>query len=286
MAQRARRPIGRPASEREGHGGSDRDDRVLSRSGRRVSFCTLLLIAGNETTTNLLGNAFQAFFDYPDQHAAMQRSDNLATVVEEVVPYDSPVQGILRLTNEDLDLDGVTIPKDAVVLILFGSANRDETRWTDADRFDVGREPKDHLGFGSGIHLCLGAHLAHLETQIAFDVIRTRLRTLEPRAETVWGGSSILRLQQRGELRHRLQSGSAVQVRPRGDRRLPSPPISVNRAVNGETWSPITAPTSAHRRGRDRWGRLRSTASTHLPGKTEAPSLATISRLEANDRMT
>ncbi len=158
-----------------------------------VSFCTLLLIAGNETTTNLLGNSFQAFFDHPDQHEAMRRSDDLATVVEEVVRYDSPVQGILRLTNEDLTLQDVTIPKDAVVLILFGSANRDETRWEDADRFDVSREPKDHLGFGSGIHLCLGAHLARLETQIAFDVIRTRVRTLEPRAETVWGGSSILR---------------------------------------------------------------------------------------------
>ena len=69
-----------------------------------VSFCTLLLIAGNETTTNLLGNSFQAFFDHPDQHEAMRRSDNLATVVEEVVRYDSPVQGILRLTNEDLTL--------------------------------------------------------------------------------------------------------------------------------------------------------------------------------------
>ena len=104
-----------------------------------VAFCTLLLVAGNETTTNLIGNLYQAFFDHPDQLERMRHRADLAPVVEEILRYDTSIQGILRLANHDLDLDGTEIPTDAVVLILFGSANRDESRWPDADRFDVDR---------------------------------------------------------------------------------------------------------------------------------------------------
>ncbi len=158
-----------------------------------VSFCSLLLIAGNETTTNLLGNAFSAFFENPEQFERVKQVDDLGPVVEEVLRYDSPVQGILRLTNHELQVADATIPPDAVVMILFGSANRDERRWPDPDRFDVDREQIDHLGFGSGIHLCLGAHLARLEATIALDVLRTRLGRIEPRAPATRFGSSILR---------------------------------------------------------------------------------------------
>ncbi len=158
-----------------------------------VGFCTLLLIAGNETTTNLLGNAFNAFFEHPDQHERVLRHGDLGRVVEEILRYDSPVQGILRLAEHDVRLGDVEIPRDAVVMILHGSANRDEARWPDGHRFDVDREPLDHLGFGSGIHLCLGAHLARLETTIALDVLRTRLAGIEPRAPATRVRSSILR---------------------------------------------------------------------------------------------
>ncbi|MDG2112647.1 MAG: cytochrome P450 [Actinomycetota bacterium] len=103
------------------------------------------------------------------------------------------MQGILRLTNTDLRLGDTDIPQDNLMLILFGSANRDETRWADAHRFDIERQPLDHLGFSSGIHMCLGAHLARLETTIALDVLRTRLRSIEPTAEPERLLSPILR---------------------------------------------------------------------------------------------
>ena len=158
-----------------------------------VSFCSLLLIAGNETTTNLLGNAFNAFFENPAQFDRVKRTNDLGPVVEEVLRYDSPIQGILRLTNEQVKIGNAAIPPDAVVMILFGSANRDERRWENSEQFDVDRDPIDHLGFGSGIHLCLGAHLARLEATIAIDVLRARLARIEPRAQPTRFGSCILR---------------------------------------------------------------------------------------------
>jgi len=118
---------------------------------------------------------------------------DLSPVIEEILRYDSSVQGILRLTNEDLTLGDVIIPQDAIVMILFGSANRDESRWTRAEMFDVDREPLDHLGFGSGIHRCLGAHLARLEMRVAIDTMRTRLSAIEPREPATRGHSVILR---------------------------------------------------------------------------------------------
>jgi cytochrome P450 len=118
---------------------------------------------------------------------------DLTRVIEEVLRYDAPVQGIVRLTNHEVDLGDVVIPRDAVVMILFGSANRDETRWTDGDVFDVDREPQDHLGFGSGIHLCLGAHLARLEATVALDVLRSRVAVIEPRGPATRLRSAILR---------------------------------------------------------------------------------------------
>lgn len=158
-----------------------------------VSFCSLLLIAGNETTTNLLGNAFNAFFENPAQFERVKQAPDLGFVIEEVLRYDSPIQGILRLTNEKVRVGDIEIPADAVVMILFGSANRDERRWENAERFDVDRKPMDHLGFGSGIHLCLGAHLARLEATIALDVLRSRLARIEPRGAATRFGSCILR---------------------------------------------------------------------------------------------
>lgn len=158
-----------------------------------VSFCSLLLVAGNETTTNLLGNLFQAFFDHPDQFAMSWQAEDLTPVVEEILRFDSSVQGIVRLTNDEVAVGEVVIPRDQVVFIMFGSANRDEARWPDGNRFDVRRTPQDHLGFGSGIHLCLGAHLARLEVAIAMDVMRTRLESIEARGAGTRCGSSILR---------------------------------------------------------------------------------------------
>lgn len=124
-------------------------------------FCFLLLVAGNETTTNLLSNMVLAFLDAPDQWSLLRsRGEELvAPAVEEALRYDSPVQGFFRTTLSPWK----SMPPGARVLLLFGAANRDPSRWPDADRFIIERERQDHLAFGSGIHLCLGAHLARLE---------------------------------------------------------------------------------------------------------------------------
>ncbi|MEA3217999.1 MAG: hypothetical protein QOJ19_4155 [Acidimicrobiia bacterium] len=189
-------------AERTGRHGDDLISWIISGShesgellGSRdlVSFCTLLLIAGNETTTNLLGNAYKAFYEHPDQYDLVRKADNLGPVVEEILRYDSSVQGIVRLAETDVRIGDTLVPKDAVVMVLFASANRDETRWPDAEQFRVDREPLDHLGFGSGIHLCLGAHLARLEMTTAFDVMRRRLRSFELTAPPMPGHSVILR---------------------------------------------------------------------------------------------
>jgi cytochrome P450 len=144
------------------------------------NFCALLLSAGNETTTNLLGNLFNAFFTFPDQVAKARELQDLSPMVEEILRWESTVQGIVRLTNEDVPVGGSVIPSDSIVLLQTGSANRDETRWEEPDRFDIGRPQLPHFGFGTGIHHCLGAALARLETDIATSVLLSRTTAIEP----------------------------------------------------------------------------------------------------------
>jgi cytochrome P450 len=172
--------------------GSEAGDAPLS-SRDLISFCSLLLIAGNETTTNLLGNAYHAFFAHPDQYELVRRASDLGPVVEEVLRYDSSVQGIARLVEHDVTIGDTAVPRDALLLILFASANRDEARWPDGEELHVDREPLDNLAFGSGIHLCLGAHLARLEVATALDVLRRRLASIAPAGPAVRSPSVIIR---------------------------------------------------------------------------------------------
>jgi cytochrome P450 len=146
------------------------------------NFCALLLSAGNETTTNLLGNLTNAFFAFPRQAAKARELTDLAPVVEEILRWESTVQGIVRLTNDSVIVGDSVIPPDSIVLLQTGSANRDESRWDDADHFDIERPPLPHFGFGTGIHHCLGAALARLETDIATSVLLSRTSAIEPGA--------------------------------------------------------------------------------------------------------
>ncbi len=140
-----------------------------------MTFCVLLLIAGNETTTNLIGNAMKALLQHPEQLAEVQADPALIPgMLEEAVRYESPVQGIPRLTTGDVEFEAGTIPKDSRVMVLIASANRDSARFPDPDRFDIHRNPQGHLGFGHGIHFCLGAALARLEARIAFEELFRR----------------------------------------------------------------------------------------------------------------
>jgi hypothetical protein len=147
------------------------DGRTLTRE-ELIGFAFLLLVAGNETTTNLISNAAILLDLHQDQRARVLADPGLLPgAVEEFLRYDSPVQGLARTTTHEVRLHGETIPSGKKVLLLFASANRDERRVTEPDRFDVTRHPNPHLSFGFGSHFCLGANLARLEARVAFEEI-------------------------------------------------------------------------------------------------------------------
>jgi len=140
-----------------------------------VLFCILLLVAGNETTTNLLGNLQHAFWDHPDQWRRLRDDPSLAAAaVEEGLRYCGPVQALFRRTTQDCVLGGVEIPVEANVGVLFAAANRDESVFEDPDRYVIGRPGGEHVAFGHGIHYCLGAQLARLETRVVLEALAER----------------------------------------------------------------------------------------------------------------
>ena len=143
-----------------------------------LAMLILLLVAGNETTTNLIGNAALELLAHPDTLADVRADPSLTgAAVEEVLRFSSPVQMDPRLAARDVTLQGVTIPAGEFVLCWLGSANRDETVFERADTFDIRREKQNHLAFGFGPHYCLGASLATLEAEIAIRVLVQRTRS-------------------------------------------------------------------------------------------------------------
>ena len=156
----------------------ERDALTLS---ELLNACLLLLVAGNETTTNLIGNGALALFTHVEEGLKMrQQPEFISGMIEEVLRYDSPIQGTFRTTTEAVDVRSVTIPADSKVLLLWASANRDAEVFPDPDRFDIERPIDRHLAFGIGIHFCLGAPLARLEARIATETILRRMHRVEP----------------------------------------------------------------------------------------------------------
>jgi cytochrome P450 len=142
-------------------------------------FVVLLLVAGNETTTNLIGNAVQALLDHPEQLELVSENPALIPqLVEETLRFDPPIQLLFRTAQRDTEIAGVRIPKGAVIAPLIGAANRDERRFPDGDRFDVTRDATGHLAFGFGTHFCLGASLARLEATAALGALVPKLSQL------------------------------------------------------------------------------------------------------------
>jgi cytochrome P450 len=160
-----------------------------------IGFCVLLLIAGNETTTNLVGTTVVALLENPAELEAVVDDPSLVpALVEEALRYASPVQTLFRQATRDVEIAGQKIPEGAIVMPSYAAANRDPERFPDPERFDVRRNTQGHLGFGQGIHFCLGAGLARLEARVVFEELIPRLAGLRRRdARVDWSDSPFLR---------------------------------------------------------------------------------------------
>ena len=144
------------------------------------SFFMLLLVAGNETTRNLVSGGLLALIEHPEQRARLQSNPALLpTAVEEMLRWVTPVNLFQRTATRDVELGGQTIREGDKVVLFYASANRDEDVFPDADCFDVGRDPNEHLAFGIGPHFCLGANLARLEIMVMFEELLRRLPDIE-----------------------------------------------------------------------------------------------------------
>ena len=187
-------------------------DDLLSRlamsevDGERLSeaeifdFFQLLLLAGTETTTNLIANAVLCLLEHPAQLAVLRAEPgHVPAAIEEVLRFRSPVQMVFRTTLADVTLRGRTIPAGQLVLTMVGSANRDSRQWVDANRFDIGRAPQPHVGFGHGIHFCIGAALARMEARVAVTALLQRTADWRRARRGAWtprGGINVLGPQQ------------------------------------------------------------------------------------------
>ena len=144
-----------------------------------LATCILLLVAGHETTVNLIGNGTLALLRHPDQLRKLRESPGLiGTAVEELLRFDGPVQRTARIPSEDITIGGQTIGKGEMVMPFLGAADRDPTQFPDPDRLDISRTDNRHIAFGMGIHFCLGAPLARMEGQIAINTLLARLPKL------------------------------------------------------------------------------------------------------------
>jgi cytochrome P450 len=155
----------------------------------------LLLAAGNETTTNLIGNGLLALLRHPDQLALLRADPTLiGRAVEELLRWDSPVQFTARIPTEDIDFHGHRFAKGQAVIAVLGSANRDPAAIDDPERLDITRAEARHLSFGYGIHFCLGAQLARLEARVALGALVRRFPDLRLASDRVrWRRLTFLR---------------------------------------------------------------------------------------------
>jgi len=169
--------------------GDDRLDRM-----EVIALCALLLLAGFETTTNLIGNGILSLLKQPDQAAAW-RDDRVdpARAVDELLRHDGPVQFTQRVLLEDFELDGHVIPERSLAALLIGAGNRDPKVFDDPDHLDLSRSPNPHLSFSTGIHHCLGAALARLEAELAVPALLRELPGLELDGRPRWRQTFVLR---------------------------------------------------------------------------------------------
>jgi cytochrome P450 len=152
-----------------------------------IAFLRLLLPAGLETTYRSSGNLLYLLLTHPEQLAMVQQDRSLIPIaMEEGLRVETPLTMVMRTTTEEVEIGGKTIPANTQIDLCMGSANRDESRWTDPNTFDIRRPRQAHIAFAGGIHMCLGMHLARLETRVMLNSLLDRVEnlTLEPDDET------------------------------------------------------------------------------------------------------
>ncbi|MFI7123165.1 cytochrome P450 [Amycolatopsis sp. NPDC049868] len=174
----------------------DRGDQLSEQE--LISTAYLLLTVGHDTTMNLIGNGMLALLRHPRQlRCVAEASTTPPIAVEELLRYDSPARkATFRVAVEDLRLHGTVIPRGEIVSLAIGSANRDQAQFADAAELNVKRTPNEHLSFGRGPHFCIGAALARLESEIAFDVLLQRMRNPQlaiPPDHLSWRPSQVMR---------------------------------------------------------------------------------------------
>ena len=157
-----------------------------------------LLVAGFETTIGLIGNGVRMLLLHPSELEKLrERPGLIAGAVEECLRFDGPIPFTRRVVHADSEFDGNPVPKDSLVFACIASAHRDPRVFTDPNTFSIERDHSAHLAFGGGIHFCLGAHLARLESQIALGTLFTRFPNLELDSDTIEWGDSLFRIQAR-----------------------------------------------------------------------------------------
>ena len=146
-----------------------------------IATCVLLLNAGHEASVNGFGNGMVSLLEHPAQREMLFREPDKfsETAIEEFLRFDSPLQYFERTATSDLEISGVPIKTGQKIVSLLGSANRDETVFADSDSFDIGRQPNPHIGFGAGIHFCIGAPLARLEMSVSLPALVKRFPNLQ-----------------------------------------------------------------------------------------------------------
>jgi cytochrome P450 len=159
-----------------------------------IGMTVFLYVAGNETTSMLLGNALWLLDKFPDERARLREDPTaIPAAIEEMLRYEAPVTHQARLTTRDVEIRGTTIPEGKKVFLMYASANRDDARFPDAQRFDPRQPPGRHLSFGEGIHFCLGAPLARVEARIALEDVLRRIPDYRVVGPVEWNMASVLR---------------------------------------------------------------------------------------------
>lgn len=178
-----------------------------------LGFFQLLVVGGQETTTNLINNAMLCLLENRDALARIkEKFDLLPSAIEEVLRYRSPLQWLMRTPTKDVEVHGQVIPAGKLVLAMIGSANRDSCQFRDPERFDIARQPNPHLAFGYGIHFCLGAALTRLEARIALTDLLGRLRGVELASSEPWQPRQALHVHGPTSLPIRFESAARAGI--------------------------------------------------------------------------